>query len=319
MLHLPDSWLWDFWIARDDDTYHLFFLFASRALQDPDRRHLRAGVGHAVSTDLVHWERVADAIVRGDAPAFDQTATWTGSVVRDPDGSWSMFYTGTTRRDDGTLIQRVGRATSTDLYRWTKDERNPLVCADARWYERHGGALPWRDEHWRDPFVFPDPDGDGYHMLITARAASGPPDDRGVVGHAWSADLTDWEVRPPLSPPGAGFGQLEVFQVENIDGRWVLVFNCLADEFAATRAAAGGPGGVWVATAESALGPYDIAGATLLSDERLYVGKVVRDPDDRWVLLAFVNRDEYGGFVGNLTDPIPVGFAGDRLVLRPPG
>ena len=38
----------------------------------------------------------------------------------------------------------------------------------------------------------PDPDGDGWHMLITARAAHGPVDDRGVVGHAWSADLRTW-------------------------------------------------------------------------------------------------------------------------------
>ena len=27
---------------------------------------------------------------------------------------------------------------------------------------------------WRDPWVFPDPAGDGWHMLITARAAAGP-------------------------------------------------------------------------------------------------------------------------------------------------
>jgi sucrose-6-phosphate hydrolase SacC (GH32 family) len=317
MFRLPDSWLWDFWLAKHDKTYHLFFLYASRALHDPDRRHLRAGVGHAVSTDLVNWTRVADAIVRGDAPGFDRTATWTGSVVRGPDGTWSMFYTGTTRHEDGTLQQQVGRATSPDLYHWVKDERNPLVCADPRWYETLGGADPWRDEHWRDPWVFADPDGDGWHMLITARAGDGAPDDRGVIGRAHSPDLVEWEVRPPLSEPGGGFGQLEVPQVEKIDGRWVLIFNCAEREFSADRAARGGPGGIWVANAGSALGPYDIAGATLLSDDRFYVGKLVRDPDDRWVLLAFVNKDDNGDFVGELTDPMPVGWAGDRLVRQP--
>ena len=45
MFSLPDSWLWDFWLAEDTSadgqhTYHLFFLHASRALHDPDRRHL---------------------------------------------------------------------------------------------------------------------------------------------------------------------------------------------------------------------------------------------------------------------------------------
>ena len=316
MFRLPDSWLWDFWLAQDGPTYHLFFLHASKALHDPDRRHLRAAVGHAVSTDLVHWEQVADALVHGDAPAFDQTATWTGSVIKGPDETWSMFYTGTTRLDDGTLVQRVGRATSSDLYHWVKESRNPLVCADSRWYEMVGGDAPWRDEHWRDPWVFADPGGDGYHMLITARADTGPVDDRGVVGHAISTDLVDWQVRPALSAPGAGFGQLEVPQVENVDGRWVLIFNCLRSEFAAGRAARGGTGGVFAAAADSALGPYDIAGAALLADDRYYVGKLVRDPDDRWVLLAFANKDENGDFVGELTDPAPVRWCDDRLVAQ---
>ena len=31
-------------------TYHLFFLKASRALHDPDRRHWRATIGHATAT-----------------------------------------------------------------------------------------------------------------------------------------------------------------------------------------------------------------------------------------------------------------------------
>lgn len=315
MFRLPDSWLWDFWLAQHGPTYHLFFLHASKALHDPDRRHLRAAVGHAVSTDLVHWEQVADALVHGDAPAFDQTATWTGSVVKGLDGTWSMFYTGTTRLDDGTLVQQVGRATSTDLYHWVKDGRNPLVRADSRWYETRGGDDPWRDEHWRDPWVFADPDGAGWHMLITARANGGPLDERGVIGHASSADLIDWTVQPPLTAPGAGFGHLEVPQVENVDGRWVLVFNCLDGEQSAGRQGREG-GGVWVANAESALGPYDLTDATLLTDDRWYVGKLVQDPGGRWVLLAFVNKDDDGDFVGELTDPAPVRWCGDRLTVE---
>ncbi|MFN8197101.1 MAG: hypothetical protein U0R72_02080 [Nakamurella multipartita] len=99
----------------------------------------------------------------------------------------------------------------------------------------------------------------------------------------------------------------------------MLIFNCLDGEFSAARARAGGPGGIWAAEAASALGPYDIAGATLLSDDRYYVGKLVQDPAGRWVLLAFVNKDENGAFVGDLSDPMPVGWDADRLVLRPAG
>ncbi len=314
MLRLPDSWLWDFWIVKDEQTYHLFFLYASRALHVPERRHLRAGIGHAVSADLTNWERAADAVVRDDPPSFDQTATWTGSVVRGPDGMWSMFYTGTVRRQDGALVQQIGRATSADLYHWTKDDRNPLVRADPRWYETIGGVDPWRDEHWRDPWVFADPEGNGWHMLITARADHGPVGERGVIGHARSPDLVDWQVYPPLTEPGAGFGHLEVPQVENVYGQWVLVFNCLHDEQSDARK--GGGGGVFVARAASPLGPFDLADASLLADDRYYVGKLVRDPEDRWVFLAFANTDGRGEFVGELTDPAPVRWVGDRLVVE---
>jgi hypothetical protein len=35
-------------------------------LHDPDARHVRAGVGHAISTDLTDWQRTADALVRSE-------------------------------------------------------------------------------------------------------------------------------------------------------------------------------------------------------------------------------------------------------------
>jgi len=304
MLALPDSWVWDFWFADDGERYHLFFLHASRALHDPHRRHLRASVGHAVSTDLRNWQRVPDALVRGDAPAYDDVATWTGSVVQGPDRLWHMFYTGASR-DDGGLIQTVALATSTDLLTWHKHEDNPLVRADPRWYERWGDST-WFDEAWRDPWVFADPDGDGWHMLITARANHGPVDDRGVVGHARSHDLLAWEVQPPLSQPGAGFGQLEVLQLEIVDGRAVLLFNCLRGELSASRQQTGATGGVWAVTADHPLGPYDVEKAAPLSDDSLYVGRLIKDHDGVWKLLAFHNKGPDGQFVGAITDPMPV-------------
>ena len=98
MFDLPGSWVWDFWFADDGDRYHLFFLYASRALRDPDARHYRASIGHAVSTDLVEWTQVSDALVRSDAPSFDDLATWTGSVIRHPDGTYTW------RRSQGEPI-----------------------------------------------------------------------------------------------------------------------------------------------------------------------------------------------------------------------
>ena len=317
MLSLPDSWVWDFWTADDGERYHLFFLFASRALGDPDARHLRASVGHAVSDDLVHWERVADALVRSDPPAFDDIATWTGSVVRHPDGTWFCFYTGTTRGPLG-VDQAIGAATSDDLFTWHKLP-GPLVVPDGRWYEvpADGGGA-WQDQTCRDPWVLPDPAGDGWHMLYTARAKTGAINARGVVGHAWSPDLRRWESGPPLSESDQGFGQLEVVQPVVVDGQHFLVFSC-ADPELAPRSAPGTGGGIWAARSPGPLGPWDIADAQQLTDTSRYVGKVVtpRDGSGRdgsALFLAFHDRGP-DGFVGSIADPVGIRAVDGRLVL----
>ena len=313
MFKLPEAWVWDFWTVDDGEQYHLFFLYASRALRDPHARHHRASIGHAVSKDLVHWERVTDALVRSDAPAFDDLATWTGSVVRHPDGRWFMFYTGATLNDVGANVQSIGYAVSTDLHVWDKAP-GPVLSADPRWYEKHADGN-WHDEAFRDPWVLPDPDGDGWHMLITARANHGDVLDRGVVGHAWSADLETWELREPLSDPGQGFGQLEVLQPFVVEGRQVLLFNCMVGDMPEAARAGGVTGGVWIADAKSPLGPYDIAGARVVDDPSLYVGKFVTERETRGTrFLAFVH-DRDGAFVGEITDPYAVTWDGDRLRL----
>jgi len=303
VLRLPDAWAWDFWLADNGHEYHLFFLRASRALRDPDRRHHRAGVGHAVSTDLRSWTLLPDALAAGDAPAFDDLATWTGSVPRAPDGVWHMFSTGASGAG-GARRQRIGLATSGGLVQWEKQRDFPLIAADSRWYERLGDT-DWPGATWRDPWVFPDPGGDGWHMLITARANHGPVDDRGVIGHARSCDLVHWEAQRPLSSPGAGFGQLEVPQVEEVDGRVVLLFSCLRGQLSASRRRNAGTGGVWAAVSDSLLGPYDVAQARPVTDDSLYSGRLVRDRNGDVVMLAFHNQGAHG-FVGTIGDPIPV-------------
>ncbi|WP_277207443.1 glycoside hydrolase family 68 protein [Isoptericola croceus] len=311
MFTLPDSWVWDFWFADDGERHHLFFLYASRALHDPDARHYRASIGHAVSDDLVEWTRVPDALVRGEQGSFDDLATWTGSVVRHQDGTWFLFYTGSTLTPAGN-VQRIGYATSSDLTTWHKAPENPVLAADGSWYETLAEGQ-WHDEAFRDPWVLPDPDGDGWHMLLTARGRTGEAFERGVVGHAWSPDLRSWELRPPLTEVGQGFGQLEVNQVEVVDGRPVLLFSCLAADRPTDRRDASG--GVWAAPAESLLGPFDIAAAYPLTDASLYSGRLVRARDGGWRFLAFHHDGPDGSFVGSISDPMVVGWDDGRLAV----
>lgn len=306
-LRLADAWTWDFWVADDGTQYHLYYLKASRALGDPERRHWNVTVGHAVSDDLTTWHEVADALAPGLPGSFDDVATWTGSIVRADEGVWHLFYTGAGSAENG-LKQRVGLATSTDLYTWDKHPEPVLEC-DPRWYESMSDQ--WKDEAWRDPWVFRDPGGDGWHMLITARSATGAVDQRGVIGHARSADLLEWEAQPPLSRPETGFGHLEVPQVETVDGRDVLLFSCLHAELSDTRRRSGMRGGVWCVPTDGPLGPYDMGRAVRVTDESLYSGRLIRDRAGRWVLLAFEHADGSGGFVGEISDPMPVSWAAD--------
>lgn len=308
MLTLPEFWVWDCWTVTDDGLHHLFFLKAPRSLGDPDRRHFQPSVGHAVSDNYRTWRLLPDALAPSPGPAWDDYTTWTGSVVSGPDGAWHLFYTGTSRRDRG-LVQRVGHAVSDDLTSWRRVGDGPVCEADSRWYERLDGSQ-WHDEAWRDPWIVPDPGGDGWHMLVTARSRSGAPDSRGVIGHARSANLRSWEVEPPVSEP-AGFGQLEVPQTAFVDGRWVLVFSCLDGELGASRA--GSPGGVWSAPAAGPVGPFDIAAATRIDHPSLYAARLVETAPGEWALLGFANEVD-GRFVGDILDPVPVRGTGDGTV-----
>jgi beta-fructofuranosidase len=138
----------------------------------------------------------------------------------------------------------------------------------------------------RDPWVFHQPSA--CHMLLTARANLGPPDDRGAIGHATSDDLRHWVAQPPLSVAGQSYGQLEVPKVENIEGRTVLFFSGLGNEPAVSRGSS--PRGIWAATSHSLLGEWDIGHAQQLTDEPLYAGRVITDRARAWLLLAFRKR-----------------------------
>lgn len=311
MLRLASSWVWDFWTADDGDRYHLFFLKAPRALIDPDRRHWRATIGHATSTDLSSWTEHADAVLPDDSPNFDDLATWTGSVVRQDDGMWRMFYTAVSRAEGG-LSQRISSVVSADLFTWHREPGRQVLVPDPQWYET-AETRQWPDQAWRDPWVFRD--GETWHMLITARANHGEADDRGVVGHATSPDLQAWTVQPPLSRPGAGFGHIEVVQTVTIDGRPVGLFSCLGSELSRGRRGNDPVGGIWAFPTDSLAGPFRTEESYRVTDEHLYVGRLVEDRAGHWQFLAFRNDDGHGGWVGEITDPQPVAWVDGRLTI----
>jgi beta-fructofuranosidase len=305
-LRLPDKWVWDFWLARDGDQHHAFYLQAPRSLGRPDLRHRNASIGHAVSTDLRGWTVLPDALRPGEPGSWDDIATWTGSVIRH-DGLWHMLYTGTGTSDAG-LVQRVGLATSDDLVRWTKHPANPVLEADGRWYELLD-LTRWRDQSWRDPWLFPGPDGDGIHALLTARTQEGAPDGAGVIGHARSSDLVHWEVLPPVTPPG-DFAQVECPQLVEVNGRELILFSCLEEDHSAARRARLGRTGATGTFTFAKVGDSFVPSAGPIADPEgptgpLYAGKLVELEPGDWRFLGFRGAGDRD-FVGELPDPFPV-------------
>ncbi len=306
MLRLDDHWIWDSWPYTDDDgLHHLFFLKAPRSLPDPDDRHLNPAVGHATSTDYRTWTVLPDALAPAAGPAWDDLAVWTGSVVRGPSGIFHLFYTGASKGDDAK-VQRIGRADSRDLIHWKRFGADALLEADPRWYEKYDGEA-WGDEAWRDPWVMPDPSGDGWRMLITARANHGDPAARGVVGQAWSPDLEHWEARPPLSEP-ATFGQLEVLQYIELDDTPHLVFCCDTNELDSTAYPPGQRGGMWLVAGKGLDSVWDIGSARRVRHTGLYAARVVEDVDGTPRLLGFDNGSPETGFLGLILDPVDIDY-----------
>jgi beta-fructofuranosidase len=308
-------WTWDFWTARDGDDYHLFFLKAPRSLGDPDLRHENASVGHAVSTDLREWTELPDALHAGAEGAWDDLATWTGSVLRDPHGTWHMFYTGINRRERGAH-QRIGHAVSADLITWTKTAE-PVLQLDGDLYQ--GAVEEWPAVDWRDPWVYWSEAHDEYRMLFTARVHAGASDERGAIAQARSQDLGTWELLEPMVAPGE-FGHMEVPQLFREGDRWYLSYSVYAQQHSARRrTATPAETGTHYFVADTETGPYRSPGQEFFCGDpfgELYAGRFERDPEGRLVFLAFLQFVDGGEFVGGLSDPIPVTVDdGGRLVL----
>ena len=309
-LQLPGRWVWDFWLVQEGSLWHVFFLHAPQTPRDPDRRHFSAAIGHAVSIDLISWQLAEDALTPGPAGSWDDMATWTGSAVAHPDGGWAMLYTGVSSSEQG-LVQRIGIARSDDLQTWVKHPENPVLEADARWYELLDTRM-WHDQAWRDPWLVEDPAGGLFHAFITARAGSGDPQCRGVIGYATSVDLVNWDVGPPIVAPD-GFGHMEVPQVFVAGEYWHLLFSAPAS--AQVLRSHPSCTGTFHAISDELTGPYREVGPLFCDrNESLYGGKIVVTDKGR-ACLAFRYLDRAGDIVGELTDPMPVELATDGSLI----
>lgn len=310
-ISLPDKWIWDSWYAHDGERWHGFFLQADKAIKDPELRHWNVTQGHAISADLTDWEHQGTCLAPAASPAWDDYTTWTGSVVRGDDEQWHLFYTGSTRAEQG-LYQRLGHAVSNDLHHWQRVGDG--LCLDltgpqAPHYEAEHAVGHWHDRAMRDPWVMRDPHGSGWLMYFTARAPGVPEANAGgAIGLATSADLFAWELQAPIYV--GSFGQLEVPQVFSIAGRWYCLFCTSSQHWSqAYRDQHPGPPvtGTHYLIAEDPRGPWQVAPGVFLDGAepcRRYAARIVETAEGHRILGFRDNLD--GAFGGFVMDPEPV-------------
>jgi beta-fructofuranosidase len=313
-LFLPEKWIWDFWLAEDGDTWHVFFLQADKAIGDPELRHANASVGHAISRDLRSWGYLGTALSPDARPGFDDSTTWTGSVTRH-NGEWVMFYTGNSKKSHNT-VQRIGMARSTDLHAWKRFSANPVIDDLPAPYENRHFPDRWHDRSLRDPDVRPDPVRGGWRMHFTARVENQDADAAGCIGAAWSADLTHWQVLPPVVAPEIA-SELEVPQFLEINNRWYLLFctgaNRLGARFKAAHPEVAGITGTHYFLADTPDGPWRLGPSMFFAGDARgsqYAGKLVPTRAGLF-FMGFLNFDAEGKFLGELSDPIPVAVSLD--------
>jgi len=141
--------MWDTWLMKDGDEYHLFFL----------QRKL-TNIGRAVSKDLVSWTPLPDIDTKAPPGHWDSDRAKTGMCVKDGE-RYMCFY--------GSMVQgvqRIGALISRDLQHWHKSPANPVIEITPLYY---GG----RD--CRDLFAYFDPEKRIWEGLFCAQTGDGRP------------------------------------------------------------------------------------------------------------------------------------------------
>jgi hypothetical protein len=110
---------WDSWtlatmnVLKVGDTCHMYYEAGSKGVIDFQ-------IGHAVSTDGVHWvkDQANPVIPFGESSEWDDMETWDPFVLYE-DGNFKMWYGGTTLLE-GKRDFQIGYATSQDGSHFTK-------------------------------------------------------------------------------------------------------------------------------------------------------------------------------------------------------
>ncbi|TXK84474.1 family 43 glycosylhydrolase [Paenibacillus sp. N3.4] len=212
--HPKGMYTWDVWYLTHEETVHAFYLQRKRPDSTRTDRE-EDGIGHAISTNLVDWEELPNVLEPGEPGSLDDMNLFTGSTF-EFEGKFYLYYTMRSSVDNG-LTQRIGLATSTDLFHWTKFESNPVIVPDERWYHSIANPAQGGIVDCRDLVIVPSPIGVGFYGFYAARIQSDEMPGGAVIACVYSTDLISWEHLPPVFIPGK-YTIIEVPDVFYLDG-----------------------------------------------------------------------------------------------------
>jgi len=174
-LYIPGLLVKDHSLIFHNGKFHIYFIKGNEK-----------SFGHAVSTDLRHWQVEDDVLFAGPGD-YDAARIWAPQVIHySPNPSYFfMYYTGV----NTSIAQRTALAISYELISWSKASSifTPLQ-PDTSWTE-------WNDTSWsnfRDPYIFTDQDT--LYMLNTVKTKDG----YGAISLHWSTDYLNWHDAGPL-------------------------------------------------------------------------------------------------------------------------
>ena len=303
---LRDHDLWDLWPVQEEDGstsviggQELWMALSAPALGHPEERHDQARI-RLLGKNGEEWTDLGNAFADGASPGSRE---WSGSAVRRPDGTVSVYYTAAGRRGEArptyrqsvvetrpALITDGGRV----LLRQDAEHRE-VLRSDGRMYlpaDESDGA-PGRIRAFRDPGWFRDP-ADGRDYLLVAASTAWEDGFTGAIALAEPRGGV-WSLLPPLLVAEGVNHELERPHVIVHDSWYYLFFSTQRHTFhPADRA----PTGLYGFAAPSLTGPYEP-----LNGSGLVLQNPSPEPDQAyaWLVLpdlhvvSFANYRSYQG------------------------
>lgn len=291
-----------------DGKYHLFYQYHPYSTQWGPMHW-----GHAVSSDLLHWEFLPTAIAP-DTP-YDKDGCFSGSAIEMDDGKQLLMYTSVRqiqdeegrKRDLQTQSIAIGNGVDYEKY-----EGNPVL---------DGKDVPagFSVNDFRDPKIFRNPDG-SFGCVLGNRTEDGS----GAILLYRSQDGLRWEYASMLDRSYNEFGRMwECPDLFRLEGRDVIITSpqdmcALGMEFHSGN-------GTMALMGQIENGEFlrdNIQAIDYGLD--FYAPQTVEAPDGRRIMIAWMqNWDTTAGcpenakWFGQMTAPRELTFRNDRLIQNP--